>query len=116
MRLAEPTYQGAADEPEARDRRLKGGRRAGRAREERVAAALDELAERERCDKTNKKPVAGQKEPRASTTDPEARVLKMANGGFGRPGSQAAVHELHRGAPCTVNLVLLFRRSYSGWH
>src|SRR6266571_2720666 len=39
-------------------------------------------AERERREKTNKKQVAKQKEPRASTTDADARVMKMANGGW----------------------------------
>ena len=39
-------------------------------------------AERERRERTNKKEVAKQKEPRASTTDAEARVMKMADGGW----------------------------------
>ena len=39
-------------------------------------------AERERRAKTNKGEVAKQKPPRASATDPEARVIKMADGGF----------------------------------
>jgi hypothetical protein len=39
-------------------------------------------AERERREKTNKKDVAKQKEPRASTTDADARVMKMADGGW----------------------------------
>jgi len=60
--------------------------RAARERAERVAAAkarLEELeAERARREKTNKAQTAKQKEPRASTTDAEARVMKMADGGY----------------------------------
>ena len=60
--------------------------RAAREREERVTAALDRMneleAERARREKTNKAEVAKQKEPRASTTDAEARSMKMADGGF----------------------------------
>jgi len=57
-------------------------------------------AERARREKTNKQDVSKQKEPRASTTDAEARVMKMANGGFrpaynmqivGEPESQLIV-------------------------
>src|SRR3546814_15388272 len=70
-----------------RSRRLKAARlRAAREREERVAAALDKLAEleaeRARRSKTNKAEVAKQNAPRASTSDPPARVLQMADGGF----------------------------------
>jgi transposase len=60
--------------------------RAAREREERIAAARARMAEleaeRARREKTNKAQVAKQKEPRASTTDAEARVMKMADGGF----------------------------------
>jgi len=38
--------------------------------------------ERARREKTNKAEVAKQKEPRASTTDADARVMKMPDGGF----------------------------------
>ena len=44
--------------------------------------AWDIEAERERRAKTNKAAVARQREPRASTTDAQARVMKMADGGF----------------------------------
>jgi transposase len=60
--------------------------RAADEREARIAAAqqrMQELeAERARREKTNKQDVSKQKEPRASTTDAEARVMKMADGGF----------------------------------
>jgi transposase len=60
--------------------------RGAREREARIAAAQERMkeleAERERREKTNKKQVANQKEPRASTTDADARVMKMADGGW----------------------------------
>ena len=68
-------------------------KRAARERSERVKAAQTALAEikrqrQEREEKrgNGKKP----KEPRASTTDTEARVMKMADGGF-RPGYNVQV-------------------------
>src|SRR5947209_2595871 len=42
----------------------------------------DALAVQLRRTKTNEAQVEKQKEPRASTTDPEARSVKMADGGF----------------------------------
>ncbi len=74
-------------DPGVADRRRRAAReRAAREREQRVAAAqarMRELeAERERRKKTNKAEVAKQKEPRASTTDAQARTMKMADGGF----------------------------------
>lgn len=76
-----------ADDPEASNRRMRAAKlRTAREREARVEAALKALAaaeaERARREKTNKKETKGQKEPRASTTDAEARVMKMADGGF----------------------------------
>jgi len=87
QRLVERLKSEADDDPQASNRRIKAAEeRAAREREARVAAALDKLAEieaqRQRRAKTNKKQVAKQKEPRASTTDPAARVMKMADGGF----------------------------------
>ena len=74
-------------DPDASNSRIQAaGERAAREREARVSAALAKLAqieaERERRAKTNKKQVAKQKEPRASTTDPQARIMKMADGGY----------------------------------
>ena len=74
-------------DPAAGDRRKRAAQaRAARERAERVAAASARLKEREaeraRREKTNKAEAAKQKEPRASTTDAEARVMKMADGGF----------------------------------
>jgi transposase len=87
QRLIERLKQEVTDDPQASSRRIMAAReRAAREREARVAAALDKLAEieaqRQRRAKTNKKQVEKQAEPRTSTTDPEARVMKMADGGF----------------------------------
>jgi transposase len=86
-RLVERLKQESEDDPDASNRRIRAaGERAARERAERVAAALAKLAEieaeRERRAKTNKTQVEKQGQPRASTTDPEARVMKMADGGF----------------------------------
>ena len=75
------------EDPEASTRRIKAAQqRAAREREARVTAALDKLAEleaeRQRRAKTHAKQVKKQKEPRASTSDAQARVMKMADGGF----------------------------------
>jgi len=60
--------------------------RAALERAERVKAALANLGEveklRARREKTNANQTKRQKEPRASTTDPQARIMKMADGGF----------------------------------
>jgi len=60
--------------------------RAARERVERTKAALERMneleAERARRAKTHKQDTAKQKEPRASTTDAQARVMKMADGGY----------------------------------
>jgi transposase len=87
QQLVEQLRNEADDDPQASNRRIKAAEeRAAREREARVAAALDKLAEieaqRQRRARTNKKQVAKQKEPRASTTDPDTRVMKMADGGF----------------------------------
>ena len=81
-------------DPEASNRRIRGAReRAARERNERVQAAQAALAEIKRKRKqldakggNGKKP----KEPRASTTDPQARVMKMPDAGF-RPAYNVQV-------------------------
>ena len=85
--LVERLAKDESDDPGASDKRAKAAReRAAREREARVGAALAALGEaeklREKRLKTNKAQAQKQKEPRASTTDPEARVMKMADGGF----------------------------------
>lgn len=86
-RLVDRLRQESDDDPDASNRRIvKARERAARERSERVAAALEKMAEleaeRTRRAKTNKNQVKKQGEPRASTTDPEARVMKMPDGGF----------------------------------
>jgi transposase len=86
-RLIERLTQEIADDPDASNRRVKAApERAARERAERVVAAQRALSEieqqREQRAKRDGKQKERKKEPRASTTDPEARVMKMADGGF----------------------------------
>jgi transposase len=77
-----------ADEPDAQigARRKAARERATRERLERVKAAVDELPKLEAIKEKNLgKNTQRRSEPRVSTTDPAARVMKMANGGF-QPG------------------------------
>jgi transposase len=79
---------------DASNQRIKAAReRAARERSERVSAAkaaLDEI-KRQRQEREEKRGNGKQpKEPRASTTDAQARVMKMADGGF-RPGYNVQV-------------------------
>jgi transposase len=67
---------GAMDDP----RRQAARTRAARERQERVEQALEELARLQQQKETRKKG-SGQG-ARSSTTDPEARVMKMADGGY----------------------------------
>lgn len=69
-------------DPAAGNRRQQAAKERGaRERKAQVVAAQERMkeleAERERREKTNKKEVAKQKEPRASTTDADARVMKI---------------------------------------
>ena len=68
------------DDPAATARRIAGAReRAASERASRVRRALEHLPELEAAKRRAGKPVD---EARASTTDPEARVMKMADGGY----------------------------------
>lgn len=83
----EQLKQEVAEEPAASSRRRKAAQeRAAREAKERAEAALRHLAELEkrrlREKKTHKKRAAERNEPRSSLSDPEARVMKMADGGF----------------------------------
>ena len=81
-----------ADPNASNPRRRAARQRAAKEREARLAQALEQLAEVEK--QKNKKKAPAKKdnqteeqyrkrsEPRASSTDPEARVMKMADGGF----------------------------------
>jgi len=55
---------------------------AAKKRVERVRQALQEIQEVKKTKERSHKSKAKQKEARASTTDPEARVMKMPDGGF----------------------------------
>jgi transposase len=75
------------ENPDASNQRIRAAKeRAARERVERVEAALNTLkeveAQREQRKQTTGKTTEKPKEPRASTTDPQARVMKMADGGF----------------------------------
>jgi transposase len=83
------------DDPAATSRRVQAAReRAARERAERVETAIQQLGQVERIrkkrEKKNRNQTEKQKEPRASTTDPEARTMKMADGGF-RPAYNVQV-------------------------
>lgn len=65
------------DDPAAGGRQRRARERAGRERDERVRRALARLPELEAKKKADR-----EAEARASTTDPEATVMKMADGGF----------------------------------
>jgi transposase len=91
------------EDPDASNRRIRSAQeRAARERAERVARAQKALAEIERqreerarkrgrlSDRKNKK------EPRASSTDADARVMKMADGGF-RPAYNCQVATVAQG-------------------
>jgi transposase len=100
-RLVERLKREGDEDPGASSRRIEAARqRAAEDRAARVAAALDKHAEleaeRKRRSKTNKAQVEKQKEPRASTTDPEARVMKMADGGF-RPAYNCQIATVAQG-------------------
>jgi transposase len=67
------------DEDDTTEQRKRAAReRAAREREESVELALEALKEVEESRRRHGK----KSEPRASTTDPDARVMKMADGGF----------------------------------
>lgn len=85
--LVERLSKDEDDDPGASGKRQKKAReRAAQDREARVRAALETLAEaeklREKRLKNNRAKEKDRQEPRASTSDPEARVMKMADGGY----------------------------------
>jgi transposase len=73
-------------DPAASTARQRAARERAARERERTRAALERMneleAERARRGKTHKQDTAKQKEPRASTTDAQARVMKMADGGY----------------------------------
>lgn len=94
-RLIERLKQETDDDPDASNRRIRAAQeRAARERAERVTAAQQALAqiERQRAEREERRGrrEKNKKEPRASTTDADARVMKMADGGF-RPAYNCQV-------------------------
>lgn len=74
------------DDPAATNRRQQAAReRAAREREQRIAQALARLPQVEQVKKANREPV---EKARVSTTDAQATVMKMADGGY-RPAYNA---------------------------
>jgi transposase len=70
-------------EREALSKQAQAGReRAARERVERVQKALEEIQKINESKVKNHKKKSEQKEARSSTSDPEARVMKMGDGGF----------------------------------
>ena len=80
------------DGPAVDKRRAAAAERAARERSEQITSAKQELAAREarRAQKNTSKNGKQQGEARASTSDPDARVMKMADGGF-RPAYNVQV-------------------------
>ncbi|TWT42339.1 Transposase DDE domain protein [Phycisphaerae bacterium RAS1] len=71
-----------SDNPAADARRRAAQERAARERVERIEAALAELPKIGADQQQSKRPDVRAKEPRASTIDPQARVMKMPDGGY----------------------------------
>jgi transposase len=63
-------------------RRVSAQKRASEARLVRVKKALEEIKKVKKAKARSHKNKAKQREARSSTTDPEARIMKMADGGF----------------------------------
>jgi transposase len=103
-RLVERLAQENKTDPDASNERIRAaGERAAREREARVNAALGQLAAIEahrarpgRANRNNTKKGTKKAEPRASTTDPEARVMKMPDGGF-RPAYNCQIASVAKG-------------------
>lgn len=72
----------ATAEPGERDRREAARLRAAEDRQRRVAAALAKMPEAEATKRRQNDRKDRKRAPRVSTTDPDARVMKMADGGF----------------------------------
>jgi transposase len=94
-RLIERLERETDADPDVSNRRIRAAQqRAAQERAERVAAAQKALSEieRQRAERAARRGERKErkKEPRASTTDPQARVMKMADGGF-RPAYNCQV-------------------------
>jgi transposase len=99
--LIERLKQEIDHDPDASNRRIRAAQeRAARERAERVAAAQKALCEleqqREQQAMRRRKRNERKKELRVSTTDPQARVMKMADGGF-RPAYNCQLSTVAKG-------------------
>ena len=74
--------QGQKEREQNNQRKQGAQMRAAREREERVGKALEEIEKVQEMKEKSHKKKSKQTEARCSTTDPEARVMKMADGGF----------------------------------
>jgi transposase len=90
------------DDPAATTRREAAAReRAAREREERVKAALEVLPELEAAKRRNR---ADPDTARASTTDPEARVMRMGDGGYRPAYNGQLTTDVGSGLVCGVSV------------
>jgi transposase len=80
QRVAE--LKAEAKDPGSRDRREAAALRGAEERQRRVEAALAKMPEAEATKRRQNDAKDRKKEPRVSTTDPAARVMKMGDGGF----------------------------------
>ena len=99
-RLVARLRQEREEDPQATDRRRRAAEERGaRARMEGVERALGKLKELEgeqKSKRPNKAKGEKQREPRASTSDPQARVMKMADGGY-RPAYNCQIATVCQG-------------------
>jgi transposase len=71
-----------ADPGRATRRERAARERTRRERKERLEKALEQMKELEKKQRKSHKPIAKRKAPKVSTSDPEARFMRMADGGF----------------------------------
>ena len=95
-----------ADQNQGNQRRQAARERAAREREQRIAQALGELDKLQEQKKSHRKPAKN--EDRASTTDAEARKMKMGDGGY-RPA-----YNVQLGNDGTARLIVSVRVTNSG--
>ena len=93
------------DDPSATSRRVVAAReRAARERSERVRRALEVLPELEAVKARTKRPNRPVSEARVSTTDPEARVMRMADGGWRPAFNGQLTTDVGSGLVCGVSV------------
>jgi transposase len=94
-----------ADDPAATSRRVAAAReRAVRERDERVRRALDLLPELEAVKARNHRKDRKPSEARVSTTDPDARVMRMGDGGWRPAWNVQITSDVETGLVCGVGV------------